>query len=65
MIVRLSLDVSTQVTKSSILLERKVQRRTICITLNYSPRNKVCGIGYRVRTDADVPVLNKFDGLET
>ena len=33
------------------------------ITLTCSPRDKICGIRYGVRTDADVPVLNKLDSL--
>ena len=36
-----------------------------CISLTCSPRDKVCGIRYGVRTDADMPVLNKLDSLGT
>ena len=33
------------------------------MVLYHLPRDKECGIRYSVWTDADVPVLNKLDGL--
>lgn len=62
MTVRLSLEVSTQVTKSSMCLNEN-KKEIFCEKVKNLPVDEKCGVGDGVGSYTDMALLDEFCGL--